>query len=407
MKIVFVTPEFITNGNLHDGGLAVYVYKICKALRHLNHEVTIIIPGNIHSNFEYDGLHIVSSKSDSFLLEKFLNLITLRRVARLWRWIFQSHGLNVAVRQFLKDNTDTDIIQYSSYKAVALFASKNTPYVIRLSSLQRFWELSESRKTAFGATLTYWLEEFVLRKSHYLYAPGSYLAEQVSQKLKKGSKVTVLPTPIWQDEIEINSVNFDTFVSEKGTSDYFLYFGTISILKGANILSGIINLLLSKYPDMCFVMIGKSNEIIEGERVIDMITKSVRFENRMRLYYYPSMSRASLVPFIRNSLGVLIPSQMDNFPNTALEAMQEGKVVFASNRASLENLILNGINGYICEYNNPDDFFKKITEYLAFDQITKDKIRQKVLESVGQHKPENAAQKLIDYFSEIVTTHKR
>ena len=113
------------------------------------------------------------------------------------------------------------------------------------------------------------------------------------------------------------------------------------------------------------------------------------------------MQRSQLIPFIKNAEATIIPSQIDNFPNTALEAMQYEKIVFASNRASLESLIKDGVNGYICRLDDSDDYMSRIITYFSLDSHIRKEMSIQAQHATQPHSLHIATQCLIQYFEQI------
>lgn len=404
MNIVFVTPEFLTNNKLHDGGLASYLFKISKGMQLLGHEVTIIYAGKIHFKGEYKGIRVVEVAIKKNSLQNIINGIICKKFNRFWEWVFQSYELNLGLKRYINDSKQKiDIIQYSSYKAVALFAPANIPYVIRLSSLQRLWEKYEKIIPTIGKNLIYELEEYVLIKSKYVYGPGLYLANIISHSLKKKTDIEILPTPVLENHIEEDESLYNDYLTHNGNSQYLLYFGTISYLKGAEVISELIPEYLRTYPNMRFLIIGKYNTYFGKKNALEIIYEKLNVEIKSRLFYFSSMERAQLIPFIKNAGAIIIPSQIDNFPNTALEAMQYQKIVFASNRASLDSLISHGINGYICKHDDPMDYMNSIVNYFNLSESTRQEMSLQAQKATLAHSLQKASQQLVQYFEHVIS----
>ena len=72
-------------------------------------------------------------------------------------------------------------------------------------------------------------------------------------------------------------------------------------------------------------------------------------------------SGTELEEVIKGARFTIIPSiWYDNLPNTALESFQYSKPVIASNIGSLPELVIDGLNGYLFEPENPGALIEAI-----------------------------------------------
>jgi glycosyltransferase involved in cell wall biosynthesis len=101
---------------------------------------------------------------------------------------------------------------------------------------------------------------------------------------------------------------------------------------------------------------------------------------------------------------VLIPSVVDNFPNTALEAISNGAIVITSDTASLGSLIMDGQNGFILEDREPEEWIstiRKVLFGLGPEKIEKMKLSMK--DSLLPHETGHAVEELEKYYNRIIT----
>jgi glycosyltransferase involved in cell wall biosynthesis len=61
------------------------------------------------------------------------------------------------------------------------------------------------------------------------------------------------------------------------------------------------------------------------------------------------MPKARLLPFVREAEAVLMPSRIDNYPNACLEAQALGVPVIGTRGSSLEEMIEDGITGFLVD----------------------------------------------------------
>ena len=77
----------------------------------------------------------------------------------------------------------------------------------------------------------------------------------------------------------------------------------------------------------------------------------------------------------------VLPSRVEGMPQSLIEAMARGKIVIGSNSIAIRDIIKDGKNGYLFEFDNPMDLADKINSALKKDNI---KIRTEAKKSVEQ-----------------------
>jgi len=103
---------------------------------------------------------------------------------------------------------------------------------------------------------------------------------------------------------------------------------------------------------------------------------------------------------------MLIPSVIDNFPNTALESMMCGTPVLASATSSLDGLIQNNWNGFLMENRESSTWISRIRDILSLSEETYAEIQQNIQVSLTEHTPSNAVSKLVGYYGEVIERAK-
>jgi glycosyltransferase involved in cell wall biosynthesis len=74
---------------------------------------------------------------------------------------------------------------------------------------------------------------------------------------------------------------------------------------------------------------------------------------RGRVLYLGKMRHAQLLPVLQHARAVVLPSRMDNLPNTCIEAMAQGQVVIGTRGTSFEQLLEDGESGVLCDVDDP------------------------------------------------------
>jgi len=142
----------------------------------------------------------------------------------------------------------------------------------------------------------------------------------------------------------------DTQVADTlaGGSPYLLHYGSLGRIKGSGILAEAVLPLLEEVPNFRLVLAGKVRDDEAGHRLVRLAES---YPKQVR--YLGILTPAQLYPVVLAARLVVLPSLVDNLPNTCLEAMALGRVVLATQGASFEQLISNGRSGFLVEPGDP------------------------------------------------------
>lgn len=132
--------------------------------------------------------------------------------------------------------------------------------------------------------------------------------------------------------------------------------GTLESHKGHEF---IINVLYRLYSDgynnfNVIIFGGDDNEKIYFNKIISKLklNKVIFFKGYVNLDRYYLINKFDIL---------LLPTQtFEGFGYSAAEAMLLNKVVIASNVGALPELIDDNVDGFLCNYNNEDEWYKKI-----------------------------------------------
>jgi glycosyltransferase involved in cell wall biosynthesis len=122
-------------------------------------------------------------------------------------------------------------------------------------------------------------------------------------------------------------------------------------------------------------------------------------EHRDRVMHFDKMPHAMLYPFIEHAEAVVLPSRIDNFPNACLEAMALGKVVVGTRGASFEQLIEDGVSGFLCEIDDRKSLLAAIERALGLED--KAEMGRRAKARMHILRPELAGSRLEEVYEEV------
>ncbi len=390
MRIAYVTPEFVTENR--GGGLATYLNNISKILAQNGHFVTIIT-SSAHNDDAID-----------------LNGVIVQRVMDKGRWLpvpffllFRSYRL---YRRLLKcsKKKEFDLIQYASYGAVGFFKVKKIPSVVRISSepvtLRIFKIIDYKISDLEHACLSDKIEYRAIKSADQIFSPSRKTADYVTKWT--GRDIDIIESPSFLDKSGYDySIYEDTLKNKK----YFLSHTSMSCLKGTHVIAECISDVCAKYNDVLFVFAGTDQGLFyrDGRTVSAkqyILEKAGKYKNN--IVFFDALDRDKLYPIVDNSLGCIMPSRIDNMPNSCIEAMSMGKIVIGTRGSGFEQLIDDGVNGFLIDIDDSEGLKRTIIDICELDEETKAQIGNEARKTTERFNPENTYRIVEDYYGNII-----
>ena len=391
MHIAFVTPELLKDGKLYPGGLSTYIFTVSKGLMEKGHRVTVFLSGEKDRDMDFHGIRVIErTPKVSYLLSLAEKLLKKRFPTSMDRFM-RSWSINRVVKTHI-DRDEIDILHYTNWKSIGLFRLDRNA-LMRISSYEKLWD-NNPGNVHLDKRLARYLEAVSIKRFRHVIGPGDYIASYIEKDLDLSAPIEILPTPVRKHDAFIAS-DFDV----EGKK-LVLCAGTVSKIKGSELLFSIIGKYLDEHHDAVFIVAGKCGTCDGLSCSSDIGILSSRYPGRF--IYHPNMERSRLMSAFKQADAVLIPSLYDNFPNTALEALWQGAVVIASDTASLGALIRDGQNGFIMKDRDPMHWINRLREVLfSMDASTREKMRMRIRESLSDYEYDAAVSRLEQYYANI------
>ncbi len=394
--VAYVTTEFVTDSTF-AGGLSNYLFRTCISLQKFNIKTTVILDSTKDEAFYFKEILVLRVKSRKTWWYWLLNLITAFRLNPSLLIINRSYNLNKALKKLHKSDK-VDIVQYATTRSVGIINTRIIPSVTRISSYQSLIEHANENRIGFREWQKNKIEDLMLKRAKNLFGPSNVLVSYISKKFE--IKVQKIESPFIIDEIEYSNEILNQIKIRTNNSKYILYFGSLSVLKGILEISNIIHDFFKNNPDYFFVFIGKDIPY-KGQSLFSLLQEKAG-EYKNKVIWYFSLSHKHLYPIIINSTLVVLPSRIDNFPNTCLEAMYFGKIVIGTYGTSFEEIIKNNISGILCKAYNPSSLLESIEFALKLDTKEKEKISKAAKATIEGLRPEIISSKLLNYYKEVI-----
>lgn len=389
MNIIFVTGYFAKKNREVLTGMPNYIYKVCKILNQSGHCAVILTVGEKNKSWKYDGIKVHSIKLNS----------TLDRLQSP----FMKYGLKAIYRDCLfqkkirelNQEYHFDLIQYAGWYGVGMLHHGKIPGVLRLSTYVKF-QMPDNHTSQELATITK-VEQMAGKRADAVFAPSNVLGQAFAKDIKR--KVATIETPFF-NEVEEKT---DKAFIEKNKMDYkyILFFGRLCEDKGLFVIAKMLNQFLKKHSDYRLVCAGMKYNY-KGKDSIQIL-KEAAGDDKDRVIYLGELSHKDLYAVIENSKVVILPSLMDNFPNTCQEAMSFGKIVIGTEGTSFEQLIEDGKSGFLAKPGDENSLLVKIQQALELSKSEQEAMEEKAKQRIGELSPEVTVPKLLRFYKYIIS----
>jgi glycosyltransferase involved in cell wall biosynthesis len=393
MRIAFLTNEFVTEPTF-SGGLANYLLRTCLALRQLGHEPTVFVLSEERDSFLYRGIEINRVQFRKPSVVALADALSSGRFAYFLRIVSSATVLSRALRNGHREKP-FDIVQAASYQATNLFISRTLPSVVRVSSFEPLLREAYEIKPGIAQRMVEWLELLAMKRADSVYAPSQFLANKVSLALKQ--PMTVLEPPFVMDTLDLDWSSYENCL--KGKS-YFLFFGTIGVLKGCRTIAEMLEPLLADHPELYFVFVGKTTQYRERSMIDYIRQKAPSVSDRV--LFMDAVSHNALYPIVQKAIAIVLPSRVDNLPNTCLEAMALGRIVVGTRGTSFEELIEDGVSGFLCLPDSRDSLLAATRRIWDLSQEERERISEMARVRVARLSPERVVPKLIAFYESVL-----
>ncbi len=393
MNIVYLTSEFVTEEQC--GGLATYLENITNIMKANGHQITVITLSDRNGEIKYkNGVRVIrikEKKNDKFITEFSHALYQISNSYQIYLKLKEINGVE-----------KIDLVQAANYQAVGLIRSFKIPTVVRASSDSAFWRNANNvkfdyKKTINEKKITDQLELLCINLADGVFAP-SYCCANIL-KIRSGRNLQVIESPYQDNSIQLDdSVYRNNLYNKK----YLLFNSSLSMLKGTHLGIRATDEIMKKYPELYMVYAGIDYGLTGSKKSIAEILEEQNRQYQGRVIYLHKLTHEQLFPIITHAYACLLPSRIDNLPNSCIEDMALGKIVIGTYGASFEQLIKNKKNGLLIKRDSKRALIKAIDYLMNMTEeeyIRMGELAQKTVERLS---PDLVYNKMIAYYKYVI-----
>ncbi len=350
-RIAFLTPEFVTEKGA-TGGVGAYVLKMAKALTDQNIEAEVFVASREPGVIAHEGLRVERVPSERSLLLRGLArstrpiagpqsaiLVELANARRLARALEKRHAAN-----------PFDVVQSSNYNLTGAFVPRlpDRRHLIRISTSRTLYDQEGG---AARNRLSRWIERLdarIMRGADAVYAPSQLLATFFRDTY--GVDVRVVRPPAELGAAPATSFPFA--LPER----YLTHFGTLGERKGTDLVALALAAAWRTAPDLRMAWIGPVDE-----RALASY-RAAWGAQRDNVAVLGKLEKSLTYGVVAGGVASVLPSRIDNLPNTVIESLILGVPVIGSDGASIDELVEDGLSGALVPIGDVDALARAMLE---------------------------------------------
>ena len=384
MKIGFLTPEYPHEKTGSSGGLGTSIKNLAHALTTLGHEVVILVYGQ---------------KQDAVFLDKAVEVHQIKNIKfKGLSWYLTRKKIERIIN-FLYEQNKIEIVEATDWTGITSFIKpKKCPIVIKLNGSDTYFCHLDNRPVK-------WINKFhekrALQNADGHVSVSAYTAKLTNQVFNQNHNFTIIH----------NGIDMRLFEKSNDSNEknIILYFGTLIRKKGLLELPHAFNIIHEKNPNAQLVLVGKdASDIISGNPSTWEMMQHLFTPNALeKVTYFGPVAYSEVRKQIEKATVCVFPTYAEALPVSWLEAMAMEKAIVASNIGWGNEIVENGISGFVAHPSNHQEYANKILQLLD-DTALRKSMELKAKERISTHFEINLiANQNLAFYQKIVEQVKR
>jgi len=380
MHIGFITPEYPHPKTNNAGGLGTSIKNLVTELVQKKILVSVFIYGqNKDLIFKENGI--------TFYLIK-------RKKYQILGWYLHRKYIQNFITKIV-DKEQIDLLEAPDWTGITAFMRFKTPLVIRFHGSDAYFCKLDKRNQKFKNFL---FEKLALKSADAFIAPTKYAGEE-TQKIFNldSSKIRTI-------HYGLHLKDFVNDTPEKFNRFTILYIGTVIRKKGVFELAKIFNNVIETIPDAKLIIIGGDAPDIKTGSASTYSLVDTLFSSKARKHvaYMGKIPYSEVQEQIKRAQVCVFPSFAETLGMVTIESMALKRPVVNTSIGWAQDLIDDGINGFLIHPNEIERYAEKIKTLLLNNELclkVGGAARIKVEESFDISKIANTN---IEYYSSII-----
>lgn len=382
MRVGLITSEYPHPQVKFAAGIATSIKNLAITLVKKGVDVTVFVYHQKESTVVHDeGVEIHLIKKESY---------------RLFTWYFYRKYVQDYINKIVKKKS-IDILEAPDWTGITAFMRFKVPLVVRFHGSDAYFCKLDKRKQKFK---NYLFEKLALKGASAYIAPTTYAGEETRKIFGLNKK-------------KIKTIHYGLqlqhFVNDKPDefdSNTILYIGTIIRKKGVLELAEIFNKVIEEESEARLVLIGgDSSDIKTGSAsTFELMQDIFSEEAKKQVNYLGRVPYEKVQEYIKKSHVCTYPSFAETLGMVTIESMAMQKPVVNTSIGWAQELIDDGINGYLVHPSNTESYANRILMLFKDNTLCKEigkNARRKVEDTFDIEKNADIN---IDFYKSIINS---
>jgi glycosyltransferase involved in cell wall biosynthesis len=348
MHIGFITSHFPFHDTKSVGGIGTSIKNLSDELVALGHNVSVFVYGQEKDDkFIEGGITLVKIKNIKI---KGLSWFLTRK--KIQNTILKEHKIS-----------KIDIVETPDWEGISSFINLHCPVVIRLNGSDTYFCHLDNRPVK-------WINKFhekrALAKADGYLSVSHYTADVTNQLFHINKKFTIIP----------NGINTNLFSNTDTCNDAktILYFGGIIRKKGVLEIPHYFNQVIEIIPDAQLILIGQdmSDKLTGNASTFQMMQQLFSEKAGLNVKFLGSVPYHEIKKYIEKATLCIFPSYAEALPVSWIEAMAMAKPIVASDIGWAQEVIDDGIDGFLVNPSQHSEYADKIIQFLQNKGLQKE-----------------------------------
>jgi glycosyltransferase involved in cell wall biosynthesis len=347
MKIAFLTPEYPHSKTGSSGGIGTSIKNLAIGLLAEGCSVRVLVYGQKEESI-FDDSGIVVQQIRNVKFKGLSWWLTRKKLERLINELYA--------------NKTIDLVEAPDWTGITSFIQpKKCPVVIRLNGSDTYFCHLDKRPVKWNNKFH---ERRAFEKADGLLSVSRFTADLTNEVFGLHKEFTIIPNSIDVDLFDSND-NDNTNSNDK-EKNVILYFGSLIRKKGLLELPFIFNEVIQKNPEARLILIGKDvSDVITGNpSTWAMMQSQFTAEALRNTRYLGSVPYQEIKEHIKAASVCVFPTFAEALPVSWIEAMALQKPIVASNIGWANEVIEDGVEGFLVHPKDHEHYAERILELL-------------------------------------------
>ena len=350
----FVTQDYPPDQN---GGIARNISQLARTLAEAGHQVHVLTKSRGTSTVDYeDGAWVHRVAIRHFVQPATSPIAPLIVPPHIWN--YGQTMLEEVNKIQKKRRVDVVYCPLWDCEPLAFVLDGSLPLIVALQTTMKFWLDSQPEKASDQAWMRQYglpiiaMEELILKNAKVLHGNSRAIVRDIEEKYGwslDASKIYYSP-----HGMEDWSIAGEDKGPNDATAVHVLFVGRLESRKGIDVLLQAIPLILSKYPNTVFDIVG-DDAILKPDGSSykeDFLAQTKDEELLEKVIFHGKVGEDILRRFYAGCDIFVAPSRYESFGLVFLEAMMFGKPVIGCNAGGGPEVVTEGVSGFLV---NPGD----------------------------------------------------